>query len=252
MPSTRRRPTSGTSRAYDFRAAAAFAAAVAPRVLEPGFPRRGRPEHQRARAAPGGGDRRAGHAARPAQYNDELTLLDEQGGRRRYTIYGGIASHQREEGTDFAAIEEGAVSVTPAALRPDGHGEHGGARGAAQLAALLDVDVRPAGARDRLRPDPARPRRHGDRLRGAHPRVTPPRGPHRAGRGLGGRAPGGQCRAAADRADGGASTPTAPRSCTTSTGSGTTPTRRRCSWRVRGRGGRAARAPGRRPAPRAS
>jgi broad specificity polyphosphatase/5'/3'-nucleotidase SurE len=39
--------------------------------------------------------------------------VSSQGGRRRYTIYGGTASHRPEEGTDFTAIESGAISVTP-------------------------------------------------------------------------------------------------------------------------------------------
>jgi 5'-nucleotidase len=46
-------------------------------------------------------------------YNDELMLESTDGNRRRYTIYGGSASHQREEGTDFAAIEAGEIAVTP-------------------------------------------------------------------------------------------------------------------------------------------
>ncbi len=46
-------------------------------------------------------------------YNDELMLVSTEGSRRRYTIYGGSASHQREEGTDFAAIEAGQIAVTP-------------------------------------------------------------------------------------------------------------------------------------------
>jgi len=35
------------------------------------------------------------------------------GSRRRYLIYGDDPSHHREDGTDFAAIDSGAVSVTP-------------------------------------------------------------------------------------------------------------------------------------------
>ena len=79
------------------------------------------------------------------KYNDELTLLDEQGGRRRYTIYGGIASHRREEGTDFAAIEEGAVSVTPLHFNLTDMASMEAVE-ALELAALLDVDAAPRSA----------------------------------------------------------------------------------------------------------
>jgi 5'-nucleotidase len=100
-------------RAYDFRAAAAFAAAVTPRLLEPEFPRGVVLNVNAPGLAPesvtGASVTRLGRRV----YNDELTLLHEEGGRRRYTIYGGTASHLREEGTDFAAIEGGAISVTP-------------------------------------------------------------------------------------------------------------------------------------------
>jgi 5'-nucleotidase len=46
-------------------------------------------------------------------YKDELRLVSEEGGRRRYSIYGPAAGYQEEQGSDFAAIEAGAVSVTP-------------------------------------------------------------------------------------------------------------------------------------------
>jgi 5'-nucleotidase len=47
-------------------------------------------------------------------YNDELTLVDEDGeGRRRYQIYGFEPSFEDEEGSDLSAIAAGRVSVTP-------------------------------------------------------------------------------------------------------------------------------------------
>ncbi|MGE3138997.1 MAG: 5'/3'-nucleotidase SurE [Thermoleophilia bacterium] len=99
--------------AYDFRAVADFAAALVPRVMDPGFPERvilnvnapGLPP-ERVRGA------RVSRLGRRI-YNDELSLVASEGRRRRYTIYGTVASHLREEGTDFAAIEEGMISVTP-------------------------------------------------------------------------------------------------------------------------------------------
>ncbi len=132
-------------RAYDFRAAAAFAAAVAPRLLQPDFPEGvvlninapGLPPE----AVTGAAVTRLGRR----KYNDELTLLDEQGGRRRYTIYGGAASHRREEGTDFAAIEEGAISVTPLHFNLTDLASMEAVE-ALELAALLGVGAAPGSA----------------------------------------------------------------------------------------------------------
>jgi 5'-nucleotidase len=46
-------------------------------------------------------------------YRDQLHLLEETGGRRRYRIYGDDPDYEREEGTDFAAIADGCIAVTP-------------------------------------------------------------------------------------------------------------------------------------------
>jgi 5'-nucleotidase len=46
-------------------------------------------------------------------YRDKLHLLEEEGGRRRYRIYGDDPDYEREEGTDFAAIADGCIAVTP-------------------------------------------------------------------------------------------------------------------------------------------
>ena len=47
-------------------------------------------------------------------YNDELRLVDEDGGgRRRYQIYGFEPSFEDEPGTDLSAVAEGLISVTP-------------------------------------------------------------------------------------------------------------------------------------------
>lgn len=99
--------------AYDFRAVAPFAARVVPRVLHDAFPERvvlniNAPGIHPERVT-GACVTRLGRRV----YHDELTLLSSEGGRRRYTIYGGTATHQKEDGTDFAAIEAGAISVTP-------------------------------------------------------------------------------------------------------------------------------------------
>jgi 5'-nucleotidase len=46
-------------------------------------------------------------------YNDRLELTEEEGGRRRFRMYGDMPSHEHEEGTDFAAISDGCIAVTP-------------------------------------------------------------------------------------------------------------------------------------------
>jgi 5'-nucleotidase len=99
--------------AYDFRAAAGFAAALVPVVCRHDFPSRvivnvnapGLPPER----VTGARVCRLGRRV----YNDELVLRSREGSRRQYTIYGGTAGWQREEGTDFAAIEDGAIAVTP-------------------------------------------------------------------------------------------------------------------------------------------
>lgn len=100
-------------RAYDFRGVARFAARLVPRVMQPDFPERvilnvngpGLPPQQISGARVTRLGRRV--------YNDELTLMSTEGARRRFTIYGSTASYRNEEGTDFAAIDAGAISVTP-------------------------------------------------------------------------------------------------------------------------------------------
>jgi 5'/3'-nucleotidase len=47
-------------------------------------------------------------------YHDTLELAEEEaGGRRRYEIYGDEPGYQAEDGTDFAAIAERCIAVTP-------------------------------------------------------------------------------------------------------------------------------------------
>jgi 5'-nucleotidase len=47
-------------------------------------------------------------------YDDELKLVEEEdGGRRRYEIYGFEPSFEDEPGTDLAAVARGLISVTP-------------------------------------------------------------------------------------------------------------------------------------------
>jgi 5'-nucleotidase len=46
-------------------------------------------------------------------YNDRMELTEEDDGRRRYRLYGEEPSYEHEPGTDFAAIAEGLIAVTP-------------------------------------------------------------------------------------------------------------------------------------------
>jgi 5'-nucleotidase len=46
-------------------------------------------------------------------YRDQLELAEEHEGRKRYRIYGDAPGFQEEDGTDFAAIGNGEIAVTP-------------------------------------------------------------------------------------------------------------------------------------------
>jgi 5'-nucleotidase len=46
-------------------------------------------------------------------YNDRMELTEEDGGRRRYRIYGELPGYQHDDGTDFAAIADRRIAVTP-------------------------------------------------------------------------------------------------------------------------------------------
>lgn len=49
-------------------------------------------------------------------YKDELVEVRDEEGRVSYDIYNNPPGHHQEEGTDFAAIENGEISVTPVHL----------------------------------------------------------------------------------------------------------------------------------------
>jgi len=57
-------------------------------------------------------------------YNDELRQLDEpdDGGRRRYEIYGWKPGYEEAEGTDLCAVAAGRVAVTPIHFDLTDHG----------------------------------------------------------------------------------------------------------------------------------
>ena len=56
-------------------------------------------------------------------YRDELTVVEEEDGRRRFRIYGDSPVHDDEAGTDLAAVSAGRIAVTP--LHFDLTAEHG-------------------------------------------------------------------------------------------------------------------------------
>jgi 5'-nucleotidase len=46
-------------------------------------------------------------------YRDRMQLHEEQDGRRRFWIYGEQPGYREEDGTDFAALADGRIAVTP-------------------------------------------------------------------------------------------------------------------------------------------
>jgi len=63
-----------------------------------------------------GGDAQGARVCRLGKrvYNDKMELTEEEaGGRRRYRLYGQEPGYEHEDGTDFAAIAEGLIAVTP-------------------------------------------------------------------------------------------------------------------------------------------
>ena len=46
-------------------------------------------------------------------YRDELSLVQSEGARRRYRMYGEAPDHVKDDGTDLAAVAAGRIAVTP-------------------------------------------------------------------------------------------------------------------------------------------
>ena len=61
------------------------------------------------------GDAKGARACRLGKrvYRDRMKLDVEEEGRRRYWIYGEQPGYQEEDGTDFAALADGSIAVTP-------------------------------------------------------------------------------------------------------------------------------------------
>ncbi len=94
---------------YDFAASGAFLARLVEQVVAHGIPD-GTILNVNVPAEPDGA---AVSRLGKRIYRDRLELEADEEGRRRYRIYGDDPSYHDEPGTDFRAIAEGRVSVTP-------------------------------------------------------------------------------------------------------------------------------------------
>jgi 5'-nucleotidase len=114
---------------FDFAAAAAFVARLVEQLDDVPLP-----EGTLLNVNVPGGEPGGVEVARLGKriYRDELKVVEEEDGRRRFRIYGDSPVHDDEEGTDLAAVSAGRIAVTP--LHFDLTAEHG-------LDALRDYDL---------------------------------------------------------------------------------------------------------------
>ncbi len=97
-------------REFDFSTAAAFTARMVDEIDDVGIP-----EGTLLNVNVPAGDVRGVCACRLGKriYRDRMHLTEEHEGRKRYRIYGDDPSYHEEDGTDFAAIADGKIAVTP-------------------------------------------------------------------------------------------------------------------------------------------
>ncbi len=95
---------------FDFDAAAAFTARLVEEIDDVGIP-----EGTLLNVNVPAGDVQGVRACRLGKriYRDRMHLTEEHEGRKRYRIYGDDPSYHEEEGTDFAAIADSRIAVTP-------------------------------------------------------------------------------------------------------------------------------------------
>jgi 5'-nucleotidase len=95
---------------FDFTAAAAFTARLVDEIDDVGIP-----EGTLLNVNCPAGEIAGVRACRLGKriYRDQMHLTEEHEGRRRYRIYGDDPSYHEEEGTDFAAVADGCIAVTP-------------------------------------------------------------------------------------------------------------------------------------------
>jgi len=96
--------------AFDFEAAAAFAARVVEEIDDVPLPS-GTLLNINVPSGEIGGVEVARLGKRI--YRDQLALVDEESGRKQYRIYGDAPDYHHEDGTDLAAVAEGRIAVTP-------------------------------------------------------------------------------------------------------------------------------------------
>jgi 5'-nucleotidase len=106
--------------AFDFTIAAAFAASVVDRLDDVPLPPGTLLNVNVPAGRPDGVE-----VARLGKrhYRDELMLVEQEDGRRRFRIYGDSPVHHDEPGTDLSAVADGRIAVTP--LHFDLTAEHG-------------------------------------------------------------------------------------------------------------------------------
>ena len=97
-------------REFDFTAAAAFTARLVDEIDDVGIPE-GTLLNINCPAGEIGGVCACRLGKRI--YRDKMHLTEEHEGRKRYRIYGDDPSYHEEDGTDFAAIADGYIAVTP-------------------------------------------------------------------------------------------------------------------------------------------
>ncbi len=107
-------------RSYDFAVAASFAAQLVERLAENPMP----PETLINVNCPAGEPTGIEVTSLGKRlYNDEMKLVDEdEGGRRRYQIYGFEPSFEDAGGTDLSAVAQGRIAVTPIHFDLTDHG----------------------------------------------------------------------------------------------------------------------------------
>jgi 5'-nucleotidase len=110
-----------SGRRFDFSVAAELAAGIVSHVIEHGMP-----GGTLLNVNVPGGEPSGVEVTRLGKrlYDDELKLVEEteDGGRKRYEIYGFEPSFEDEEGTDLAAVARGRVAVTPIHFDLTDHG----------------------------------------------------------------------------------------------------------------------------------
>jgi 5'-nucleotidase len=95
---------------FDFEKSAAFTARLVEEIEDVGIP-----EGTLLNVNCPAGELRGVLACRLGKriYRDKMHLTEEHEGRRRYRIYGDDPSYHDEPGTDFSALADGCIAVTP-------------------------------------------------------------------------------------------------------------------------------------------